>query len=94
MQSVLDQSAKTKLTRFSELDCRICALIASGNQGNHMLLHYMDLPLYYKWDVKNNMWERRLRKIKVFGWINTIPIGTEEFYLHLLLISFKAPRIE
>ena len=67
------------------------ALIASGNQGNHKLLCYMDLPLYYKWDVKHNMWERRLRKIKVFGRINMVPIGTEVFYLRLLLTHVEAP---
>ena len=55
LQSVIDQNAETKLTKFFELNCRIRALIASGNQGNHMLLRYMDLPFYCKWDVKNNM---------------------------------------
>ena len=51
----------------------------------------MDLSLYYKWDVKNNMWERRLRKIKVFGRINMVPVGTEVFYLRLLLTHVEAP---
>ncbi|XP_073394992.1 uncharacterized protein [Physcomitrium patens] len=60
LHSVIDQNAETKLTKFFELNCHIRALIASGNQGNHMLLRYMDLPLYYKWDVKNNVWERRI----------------------------------
>ncbi|XP_024368015.2 uncharacterized protein [Physcomitrium patens] len=91
LHSVIDQNAETKLTKFFELNCHIRALIASGNQGNHMLLRYMDLPLYYKWDVKNNMWERRVRKIKVFGRINMVPIGTEVFYLHLLLTHVEAP---
>ena len=55
LQSVIDQNAKTKLTKFFELNRRIGALIASGNQGNHLLLEYMDLPLHHKWDVKNNI---------------------------------------
>ena len=76
---VIDQNVETKLTKFFELNCRIRALIASGNQGNHILLRYMDLPLHYKWDVRNNMWERRQRKIKVFGKINMVPVGTEVF---------------
>ena len=88
---MIDQNAETKLTKFFELNCHIRALIASDNQGNHMLLCYMDLLLYYKWDVKNNMWERRLRKIKVFGRINMVPIGTEVFYLRLLLTHVKTP---
>ncbi|XP_073389622.1 uncharacterized protein [Physcomitrium patens] len=88
---VIDQNAETKLTKFFELNCHIRALIASGNQGNHMLLRYMDLPLYYKWDVKNNMWERRVRKIKFFGRINMVPIGIEVFYLRLLLTHVEAP---
>nr|PNR35899.1 hypothetical protein PHYPA_021749 [Physcomitrium patens] len=91
LDSVIDQNAETKLTKFFELNCHIRALIASGNQGIHMLLRYMDLPLYYKWDVKNNMWERRVRKIKVFGRINMVPIGTEVFYLRLLLTHVEAP---
>nr|PNR35485.1 hypothetical protein PHYPA_023385 [Physcomitrium patens] len=91
LHSVIDQNAETKLTKFFELNCHIRALIASGNEGNHMLLRYMDLPLYYKWDVKNNMWERRVRKIKVFGRINMVPIGTEVFYLRLLLTHVEAP---
>ena len=91
LQSVIDQNAETKLTKFFELNRHIRALIASGNQGNHMLLRYMDLPLHYKWDVKNNMWERRQRKIKVFGRINMVPMGTEVFYLRLLLTHVEAP---
>lgn len=51
-----------------------------------MFFRYMDFLFYYKWDVKNNMWERRVRKIKVFGRINMVFIGTEVFYLRLLLI--------
>ena len=38
LQSVHDQNAETKLTKFFELNRHICALIASGNQDNHMLL--------------------------------------------------------
>ncbi|XP_024392361.1 uncharacterized protein [Physcomitrium patens] len=91
LHSVIDQNAETKLTKFFELNCHIRALIASGNQGNHILLRYMDLPLYYKWDVKNNMWERRVRKIKVFGRINMVPIGNKVFYLRLLLTHVEAP---
>ena len=52
---------------------------------------YKDLQLYYKWDVKNNMWKRRLHKIKVFGRINMVPIGTKVFYLRLLLTHVEAP---
>jgi hypothetical protein len=91
LQSVIDQNAETKLTKFFELNRRIRALIASGNQGNHILLRYMDLPLHYKWDVRNNMWERRQRNIKVFGRINMVPVGTEVFYLRLLLTHVEAP---
>jgi len=41
--------------------------------------------------MKKNMWERRQCKIKVFGRINMVPIGTEVFYLHLLLTHVEAP---
>ena len=91
LQSVIDQNTETKLTKFFELNRHIRALIASGNQGNHLLLRYMDLPLHYKWDVKNNTWQRRQRKVKVFGRVNMVPIGTELFYLRLLLTHVEAP---
>ena len=51
----------------------------------------MDLPLYYKWDVKNNIWQRRQYKIKVFGRVNMVSVSTELFYLHLLLTHIEAP---
>ena len=38
LQSVIDQNAETKLTKFFELNRHVCALIASGNQSNHLLL--------------------------------------------------------
>jgi len=50
----------------------------------------MDLPLHYRWDVKN-MWVKKQRNVKVFGRINMVPIGTEIFYLRLLLTYIEAP---
>ena len=38
LQYMIDENTKTKLTKFFELNCYICILIASGNQGNHLLL--------------------------------------------------------
>jgi len=48
LQSVIDQNTEIKLTKIFELNRCIRALIAFGNQNNHMLFQYMDLPLHYK----------------------------------------------
>ena len=37
------------------------------------------------------MWERRQRKVKVFGRINMVPLGTKVFYLRLLLTHVEVP---
>ena len=51
----------------------------------------MDLSLYYNWDVKNNTWQRRQRKVNFFDMVNMVPVGTELFYLHLLLTHVEVP---
>jgi len=51
----------------------------------------MDLSLYYKWDVKKNVWEKRQRKIKVLDWINMVPVGIKVIYLRLLLTHVEIP---
>jgi len=37
------------------------------------------------------MWKRRQRKVKVFGRVNMVPVGTKLFYLRLLLTHIEAP---
>ena len=41
--------------------------------------------------MKNNVWQRRQRKVKVFSKMNMVPVGTELFYLRLLLTHVEAP---
>ena len=43
--------------------------------------------------MKNNIWQRRQRKVKVFNGDNMVPIGTKLFYLRLLLTHVEAPTL-
>ena len=90
---MIDQNAETKLTKFFELNRHIHTFIASGNQGNHLILHYIDLPHHYKWDVKNNILQRRQRKVKVYGMVNMVHVNIKLFYLYLLLTHVEAPTL-
>ena len=38
-----------------------------------------------------DIWQKRQRKVKVFGRVNMVPVGTKLFYLHLLLTHLEAP---